>query len=575
LLTGFIRIKARIITYGLLSILNKLINLCRHFSHLQLRLLLLWLGSLLLRCFSLPGFASPYLAITAVMFRLAYWEEAGPLWGDMLAGFFFWLFALFFLWQINPLVPVFAALCLSLLWLFEGTAYRILRQQMNPSMGAVLALSATQYIGFTLLFGGFPWAGWALSFIDTPLASLGPVWGENGLTVFIFLSGAALYALFKKKYTGLFSLGIILSLWLISGLIFTPFFTPPDTQQQKTLDFLALQPEFKTDNLGKQPGFKEQVRDYKILLTKTLPAYPATDLIVFPETLWPSVVVPENSPGAIRWNPDQSQAAGDWPVDYLRDLQKYTWQDLLTGANLYPAGPHPYILTGAQVLYPAQGQELSIRSNEAVLFSRDGRILVQVPKKKFVPLGEILPLPLSFPWARELAALLYRATGFSPTFTSSTTQQPMQALPEIPSLGIAICWDNFFEEVFREQVKEYNVAAFIILSNEARLRMGLEHRWVESATRWRCLETGRPILRVAHGGLTALFNQDGRFITRLPDQTRAVLPGKLPLIEHTPLTPYALWGWLLFPLLGYLTLGLLLLSLTRYFFSLKKKGFIV
>lgn len=69
-----------------------------------------------------------------------------------------------------------------------------------------------------------------------------------------------------------------------------------------------------------------------------------------------------------------------------------------------------------------------------------------------------------------------------------------------------------------------------------------------AATRFRASETGRPILRVANTGITALFDRRGELLGALPRGERGWFGADLSLIAGGFRTPYQRWGWWLQPL---------------------------
>ena len=79
-------------------------------------------------------------------------------------------------------------------------------------------------------------------------------------------------------------------------------------------------------------------------------------------------------------------------------------------------------------------------------------------------------------------------------------------------------------------------------------------------TRFRAAETGRPILRAANTGITALFDDRGAVLGQLPRGVEGWFGANLQLIDGDFRTPYQRWGWLLQPLIAWLWVGGILIA---------------
>ena len=243
-------------------------------------------------------------------------------------------------------------------------------------------------------------------------------------------------------------------------------------------------------------------------------------------------------------------------------LEGYPSTQLLAGAHFYRGIPDT-----------STSETMSPRTSEVMLFDADGLLVDRSGKQELVPFGESLPFDGAFPYARSLAMRVFAATGLLPDFDRPPYTGPLTTGRSPQLLGVAVCWENMFPEVFRRQALD-GAQAFVVQSNEAWYATGAEMDQMVASTRWRAVETGRPVLRVTNTGVTVLVDMNGSIRDFLPRGESGFLFTNLPCRPlGASLPPFAVWGWLLSPTIALLAL---ILSLTPFQamarFSLQREG---
>ncbi len=207
------------------------------------------------------------------------------------------------------------------------------------------------------------------------------------------------------------------------------------------------------------------------------------DIIVWPESAVPFLL--DESPAALKQIGDML-APG---------------QILLTGA-IRRAGRHG-------------GLERRLR-NSLMAVDDGGRIIAIYDKRKLVPFGEFLPLggvlePLGI---RRLVSL---PGGFLPGRGNGRI-----ALPGLPAAGGMICYEAIFPALAAGEwlVNVTNDAWF------GRTAGPWQHL---AAARLTAIASGRPMVRAANTGISAVIDARGRIIARLGLMRRGVIDAVLPL----------------------------------------------
>ncbi len=182
------------------------------------------------------------------------------------------------------------------------------------------------------------------------------------------------------------------------------------------------------------------------------------------------------------------------------------------------------ILAGVLELDPATGRYY----NSVALLGRQPRFY---RKHHLVPFTEYLPLE----------ALLGTAVDLLQVPVSSFSKGPADPPPlrvDGLALRVTICYEDAFGEELLGALPEAGL--LVNVTNDAWFdRTIAPHQHLQMA-RMRALETGRPLLRAANTGITALVGADGRLLARAPMHRTVALDGEV--APYAGATPYVRWG---------------------------------
>jgi len=517
-------------------------------------ILLLPILAAVVRVGALPGWWLAELALLAIPLRIWYWEKGGSRIGDYLGGVaHVALFFSFLSEHVHAVAPFFVGLILGAWWLAERWIYRGLRKWMPLSLAAALAVVAAEYFRFHYPMGGVPWGSLALGFADRPVAlGWASVFGEAGVSLMVALWGGFAWALFSRRHAWELAPAPLITLLAIL-LTADPAPTESTVRALGVQANLSIQEKHGVDGGG---PVKYQAKDVYMrharLTTEALSLYPDVDLVVWGETMFPFPVVPPLSePGAdgfmrrewIHRDPDE------YANEFLRDFAARRIQPLLwdpVQERTFVTGAHYYLGVPLK-----SGPEFSPRASEFLAFDQNGDLVDHFSKTKLVPFGESLPFSGKFPGAGAVAQGIYRASLLKPNFIRTGEFGPLRFRGMV--MGGAVCWENVFEKPFRDQANE-GAEAFLVLSNENWYGLSEEMDQMVAATQYRVRETGRPVFRVANTGISGLFDSAGRLIGNLPRGEEAYFVADLARISPTWTTPYLKWGWLVAPLVAWLSL---------------------
>ncbi len=185
--------------------------------------------------------------------------------------------------------------------------------------------------------------------------------------------------------------------------------------------------------------------------------------------------------------------------------------------------------------------------NSLVMFtagSNTTELAALYDKHRLVPFGE-LPATKIIPFGESLAGILPSAiqriatNGFEPGAEATVLLPQSVAPPFIP----LICYEGLFPEMVRKAQPQRDAAEWIVvISNDAWFGGGLGPAQHYAQNRYRSIESGLPMARVATRGMTAMVDGYGREIARgnpapgdpagwRSSVVRTGLPAKL---ENTP-----------------------------------------
>ena len=209
--------------------------------------------------------------------------------------------------------------------------------------------------------------------------------------------------------------------------------------------------------------------------------------------------------------------------------------------------------------------------NSFFVLNDQGHIVTHYDKSRLVPFGEYIPLKSTLETIFGEGTIKNRTMG-NLDLTTGTGIKPLTLPKGFPTCMGLICYEIIFPHGIVNPIQE-RPEWIINVSNDGWYRNTFgPHQHLEMA-RFRAIEQGLPLVRVANTGISAVFDAYGQPIGMIPLNNQGILDVFLPL--SLPFVPfYAQWGdWITLILIGgVLTLAFLVSLKERYFnfFSLEK-----
>ena len=196
--------------------------------------------------------------------------------------------------------------------------------------------------------------------------------------------------------------------------------------------------------------------------------------------------------------------------------------------------------------------------NSVFLLSPTGEKLGSYSKIHLVPFGEYVPI------TRHLPNFIQLSTGFEPGKSIDLFPIPHT---ENSQLGVVICFESVFPDLFRKFVKK-GASVMGILTNDAWFDGTASPEQHLAMAPFRAVENRVAVFRCANGGISCIIDAFGRTITTpiLASDTESFLIERIPLKNHggTIYTRYGDW----FPILCFLvSLSLILYHHQTWFVS--------
>lgn len=442
------------------------------------------------------------LAVLCPAFLFLAWENASP---RRAAAIGFWfnagLFGAGTYWLYHSIhtiggvsIWIAAFLMLGLVAIMGGymALLAYVQARLLPAGGAVrwlLGLPAAWLLlewfrGWFL--SGFAWLSLGYAQIDSPLAGLAPVVGVYGIGFAAALTSGAVVALIRGGLR-VRILAVLIGIvpWVVAFALWQRVWTQPFNQP---ISVAIVQGAVPQDQKWNEAWRDKTLQLYSDLATPHFGA----QLIVLPEA-----ALPDPAHMLIPYLRTLSSAAREKKSDILMGLLHY---DLPTDS--YYNGV--LSLTDEPQWYH---------------------------KRRLVPFGEFFPVP-SFirSWLR-LMSLPY-----SDLTPGATEQLPLNAAGQ--KIGMTICYEDSYGA---EQLAVLKSATLLVnVTNDAWFGDSTAAYQHLEISRMRALEAGRPLVRAANDGISALIAADGTVESRLPRFEAAVLDGRVQ--PRIGLTPYARIG---------------------------------
>ena len=334
------------------------------------------------------------------------------------------------------------------------------------------------------LFTGFPWLSLGYSQADGPLAGLAPVVGVFGVTFAAAAAAGVLVTLFVA--TGRSRLTALGTLVLLAGTGVALRTIEWTTPQGEPLTVALLQGNIPQEMKFVPGRFQETLDLYTRLAEST-----GARLIVLPETAIPRFLH-EVDPAFLERLARGAKARGG---------------DVLVGV--------PF-LEGGERYYNAL---VSVGAAKSQAYA----------KSHLVPFGEFVPP--GFGWI--VAVLRIPLSDFA---RGATTQAPLAVAGQ--RIAANICYEDAFGAEIIRQLPEATL--LVNVSNVAWFGDSLAPAQHLRIARMRSIETRRTSLRATNTGVTAIVDQGGAVVARLPSFTEGVLEGRVQ--GRIGATPYVAAG---------------------------------
>lgn len=447
----------------------------------------------------IQGAASRRRAFTAAWFWGFGHFAAGNFW---IANSFL-IDAAKFGWMIPPIIGGLAAF----LALYPALVGLILWRRDDLSWRRILAFAALFTLGEWLrghILTGYPWNltayVWDVSEAMMQSAALWGSWGLGFVTVLIFTLPAMFgNAAGSPRARQLAAVGgLMLLVALVAGGALR--LATAETGHVPDLRLRIVQGNVaQAERL--QGGFGIRHIEKHVALSRS-PGFDAIDVVLWPESA----------------------------ANFLLDREPHLRQ-VVAGA-VPPGGT---LLTGTIRGAPALGEISEIWNSVAVL-DQHGEILATADKAHLVPLGEYVPLRDYFPFVNKL-------TAGSMDFSAADAPQTI-AVPGAPDAGPLVCYEVIFPGAVTDPAQRPEW--LVNVTNDGWFGMSPGPFQHFTASRFRAVEEGLPLVRAANTGISGIIDAYGRIEAVTDLGTEAVLDGSLPVA--LPATPFARWGlwWMVF-----------------------------
>ncbi len=334
------------------------------------------------------------------------------------------------------------------------------------------------------LFGGFPWnlpgTTWAPGGSLSQAASVGGVYWLTLVTLFIVAAPAALVDTRDSKSVLSRSLPAVIAVSLVGfGWAWGSQRLADDTVMTERTVLLmdaGVPQATKFEDRG------EPVVARYIELLRDVPSE-AGDIVIWPE--------------------------GALPYGLLEDNRAIDLVSAFLGRRALIAG---------SARFAAEDGE-TIAYNSLVLFtagSSTAELVALYDKHRLVPFGELAATKI-VPFGESISSILPGAiqrmakNGFEPGAEPTVLLPQVAAPPFIPM----ICYEGLFPEITRKATPQREAAEWIvIISNDAWFGGGLGPAQHYAQNRYRAIESGLPMARVATLGMTAMVDGYGREVAR-------------------------------------------------------------
>lgn len=337
------------------------------------------------------------------------------------------------------------------------------------------------------LFGGFPWnlpgTTWAPGGALSQLASVGGVYWLTLITWMVMTSAAALVDTRATNTMMVRAVPAIISVAIISfGWAWGAQRLTTDTEFSGT-NVVLMDAGVPQSEKFEREGEPVLVRYIELL--RDTPSDP-NDIVIWPEGALPYGLLP-------------STRALDLVAEFL--------------------GPR-HLIAGSLRLAQAEDNRTVVYNSLAVMRSgaASADLVALYDKYRLVPFGELSATDI-VPFGRSLSGLLPEGLQRQARNGFQAGTEPTVLLPQgsVPPFIPLICYEGLFPEIVRTATPQRDAAAWlVVISNDAWFQapFGLGPAQHYAQHRYRAIESGLPMARVATLGVTAMVDGYGRQVAR-------------------------------------------------------------
>ncbi len=221
-----------------------------------------------------------------------------------------------------------------------------------------------------------------------------------------------------------------------------------------------------------------------------------------------------------------------WPETAFAGFYEHERSVIQAMAQAASSGKTPVLTGTLRVQSPDQF------FNSAMMFNPEGIMTQFYDKRHLVPFGEYAPLREFIPFVDVIAGPNDFAQGDTagPMVITRRDGSAVRLLP-------LICYEVIFPAAVRRDLAETEADVMVNLTNDAWFGDTIGPRQHLAMAQMRAAETGRPLVRVANTGISAIIDSRGRITHRIDYGTEgvrdAVLSGRL----DTLYTRFGDWGF--------------------------------
>jgi apolipoprotein N-acyltransferase len=389
---------------------------------------------------------------------------------------------------------VMAILYLSIWWglIFRSVSYQYSNVGRPAFLQIPLMMALVEFI--TSFWDiGFPWVSLGVTQLSFPASGLFASLGVFGATIWIGTMNFCIYLAIRRRKWRLLSLSTILVLLVLpfAGDALNERLLKPGSD---SLSVAVIQPDL--DPLEKWSAPCDSVMELNLALLRQARLQGAR-LVVFPETAAPLYLN-----RSARWRQAFQQIASNHKVT---------------------------IAVGA--LSSRFMKEHRQRFNSMFFFDAN-RHNLRYDKQLLVPFGERFPFQR---WLPSLGSINLGQAEFAPGYRKPVVSLLDSTLTVAPS----ICFESIFQHQQIANVLE-GADLLINITNDGWYRNTLEPAQHFAQSCIRSIECGRPLVRAANNGISAVLDGRGNTIARLPVNQQDILYCTVPLLEGDTL--FMSWG---------------------------------